>query len=260
MPTLTLGKHNPRLSDIRRAVHDGSLTPDGLLPVEGTRLIEEAIRSGLEIPEAYCRRGDTVPALPPGCSVYELEESGFRKIQSTETSQGVVALVHIPRFQLSAITESGKGPIVVLAELQDPGNVGTILRAAESFDAAGCVALAGTASPYNPKSVRASAGSVFRLPHVWNVDADETIDAFRKRGFRVVATGPAATASITTWNWQEPTAVLIGNEGSGVRPETLRRCDAALRIPHNPQVESLNSAVAAALVLYEAYRQRGGAE
>lgn len=257
MPTLTLGKHNPRIADIRRAVREGGLTPDGLLPVEGPKLIEEALRSGLEIPEAYRRRGEALPALPQGCPVYELDEAAFHRIQGTETSQGVIALARPPSFTLRDVIHAARGPIVIVAELQDPGNVGTIFRAAESFDATACLGLRGSVSPYNSKAVRASAGSVFRLPHVWNLNSTEVFDGLRAEGIRIVATAPTAAKAVTDWNWNERTAMLIGNEGAGLAPEIQQQCDAALRIPHSSRVESLNSAIAAALILYEAYRQRG---
>jgi TrmH family RNA methyltransferase len=256
--TLTLGKHNPRIIEIRRATREGELTSDGLLPVEGPKLIAEAIRSGLEIPEAYRRRGAAMANLPAGCAVYELEDVAFQRIQDTETSQGVIALVRPRAFTLRDITRSPNGPIIALAQLQDPGNVGTIFRAAESFASAGCLGLRGTASPVNPKSVRASAGSVFRLPHVWNLDFEELLTALGAEGIPVIATAPRASMTIAEWDWSRPAAVLIGNEGGGLPREIVERCAATLRVPQSAGVESLNSAMAAAVILYEAYRRRGG--
>jgi TrmH family RNA methyltransferase len=259
VPTLTLGKHNPRIAEIRRAVRDGGLTADGLLPVEGPRLIDEAVRSGLEITEAYRRRGERIANLPSGCPVYELDDTTFHRIQGTETSQGVLALARPRQFSLREVARAGRGPIMTLAELQDPGNVGTIFRATESFEGGACLGLRGSASPYNPKAVRASAGSVFRLPHVWGLDFDELATELASAGVPIIATAPTASRTIAEWDWSRPTAVLIGNEGAGVRPDILARCEATLAVPHSAAVESLNSAVAAAVILYEAYRRRGEA-
>jgi TrmH family RNA methyltransferase len=144
-----------------------------------------------------------------------------------------------------------------LAALQDPGNVGTILRIAESFGAAGCLALSGTASLHNSKVTRASAGSIFRLPCVWDLNWDELVSTFKSRDIAIIGTSPHATESITGWDWTRPTAILIGNEGAGLGPAHTKACTATLKIPHEPQNESLNSAIAAAVVLYEAYRHRG---
>src|ERR1019366_9243318 len=98
----------------------------------------------------------------------------------------------------------------------DPGNVGTILRIAESFYATGCVALTGTASVYNPKVIRASAGSVFRLPHVWNLELDELADKLRAAGIQLVGMSPKAADGIDSWDWRHPTSIFVGNEGSGL--------------------------------------------
>jgi TrmH family RNA methyltransferase len=255
---LSLGKHNPRLKEIRRAVRGDSLTADGLLPIEGPHLVAEAIASGLAMPEIYVRKDSGTNLVPPGRSAFELEEDAFGKIQSSESSQGIVALVRIPSFELSRIARNPRGPIVLFGGLQDPGNVGTILRTAEAFEASGCVGLRHTVSVYNPKAVRASAGSIFRMPHVWDLDFDHVLAMLRAAGIRMVVTaaaGPGAAVAIGDWSWTEPTAVLIGNEGRGVEPEMAARCDAVLRIPHSAKVESLNAAIAATLVLYEAYRR-----
>jgi TrmH family RNA methyltransferase len=150
----------------------------------------------------------------------------------------------------------GQSPAVILAGLQDPGNVGTILRVAESFGASGCLALSGTVAIHNPKVSRASAGSVFRLPHVWNLELSELVVTLKARNVPLIGTSPHAMDSITSWDWSRPTAVLIGNEGAGLSREQTEACTTMLRVPHERQTESLNSAIAAAVVLYEAYRKR----
>ena len=145
MQSVTLGKHNPRLLDIRRAVEHGTLTADGLLPIEGPKLLEEAESSGLQIGAVFVRRGGTMPSLAGHIPVYEIDASTFKTIQTTETSQGVIALVRIGRFDLEEVLKRRRALIMMLARLQDPGNVGTILRVAESFGADACLATRGTA-------------------------------------------------------------------------------------------------------------------
>src|SRR5438445_11073406 len=110
---------------------------------------------------------------------------------------------------------------MVLGRLQDPGNVGTILRIGESFGATGCFALSGTAGFHNSKVVRASAGSIFRFPHTGPLALDETITALRSRNVRLVGTSPKASETIEEWNWRNPAAILIGNEGQGLSSEEL---------------------------------------
>ena len=252
MHSLPLGKHNPRIVAIRKAIRSDTLTPDGLLAVEGPKLLEEALRSHLEVLDVFVRRGVGLTAVPAGVRIFELDAATFKAIQSTEASQGVIALVRPPTFSIRDILSVPNPRIVVLGRLQDPGNVGTIFRVAESFNATGCVALAGTAAVYNAKTVRASAGSVFRLPHVWNVDLNMLNTELKASGVALVGTSPAADESIETWDWKRPTAVLVGNEGTGSSEEEFRQCDVILRVPQNRNVESLNSAIAVAVILYEA--------
>jgi len=257
--TLTLGKHNPRLADIRRAINGETLTDDGLLPVEGLKLIQEARQSGLTIETLLVRSDVETGRLHDEAPVYVLDQSAFRKIQTTENSQGVVALVRVKPATLSNLISnaSAKGPIVVLSRLQDPGNTGTIIRVAESFGAAGCIGLVGTAGLYNSKAVRASAGSIFRLPCVWNVRIDELAAGLRQANFQLIGTSPHAKDDIGTWDWRKNSAIVIGNEGSGLGADELSQCHTVLNIPLCPPVESLNSAIAASVILYESFKQRG---
>jgi TrmH family RNA methyltransferase len=256
---MQIGRHSPKLAQLRKAIRQGTLTADGLLPIEGPILLEEAHRSQLEVADVFVRNGTTVPAVAPN-HVHEVPPDVFKTIQETEHSQGVIATVKPRQFNLSDVLNGSPALIVVLGRLQDPGNVGTILRIAEAFGATGCVALRGTASFYNTKVVRASAGSVFRLPHVGGADLRELAAALRSKKIRIVGTAPTSESSIEKWDWRNPTAVLVGNEGSGLNAEELEYCDTVLRISHQPAVESLNSAIASAVILYEASKQRRGHE
>lgn len=256
METLSLGKHNSKLTDLRKAVEQGTLTSEGLLPIEGPKLVEEAKRSGIHIDSVFLRKGTEFDTTGLTSKIYEVEPDVFRYIQSTETSQGVIAAVRMPSFNLPDLLRARNPLLVVMARLQDPGNVGTIFRVAECFDSSGCIGLKGTASVFNSKTVRASAGSLFRLPYAWDLDGQAVFDAIKDAGIKVIGTSPAASESIDHWDWSRPAAVVIGNEGSGLSEEEIHNCDSVLRIPHNAEVESLNSATAAAVVLYEAFRQR----
>jgi len=252
---MQLGKNSPKLVQLRKAIRQGTLTSDGLLPVEGPILLEEAQRSRIEIVDVFLRTGTQIAAAP-STHVYELSADLFRTIQETEHSPGIVATVRPHQFSLAEVIATSPALLVILGRLQDPGNVGTILRVSEAFGATGCIALTGTAGFYNGKVVRASAGSLFRLPYVGGIDLREIVDVLKSKDIRLVGTAPASESSIEKWTWRTPAAVLIGNEGSGLTGEELASCDTVLRIPHNPAVESLNSAIAAAVILYEASKQR----
>jgi TrmH family RNA methyltransferase len=256
LDTVSIGKHNPRLTDIRRAIDRCGQTLDRLLPIEGPRLVHEAVTSGTEIKALCVRAGEDIAEVPRGVTAYALEPAVFKGIQSTEHSQGVIALVRPREWTVKDILEGSPSPVPVLVGLQDPGNVGTILRVAESFGAAGCLGVTGTASVHNAKVVRASAGSIFRLPHVWDMEWHDVVSSMKSSGIGLIGTSPHATESIASWDWNQPSAVLIGNEGAGLTAEQSAACTAVLRIPQKAPVESLNSAIAAAVILYESYRRR----
>ena len=148
------------------------------------------------------------------------------------------------------------GPLIVAAAgVQDPGNLGTIIRSAEAFGAAGLLVGAGTVSPYNPKVVRASAGSLFRLPVV-GVEFPAVLAALRDRGLKLLATSSHKGTALEEADLTGGVVVLIGNEGAGLPKEIMRQVDGQVSIPHAPGVESLNAGMAASIVLYEASRQR----
>jgi TrmH family RNA methyltransferase len=252
---MQIGKHSRKLVQLRKALRQGTLTPAGLLPIEGPTLLEEALRSRIDVVEVFVRTGTDLPGVVSN-QVHEVPPEIFKTIQGTEHSQGVIATVRPPRFNLMELLSASPALVVVLGRLQDPGNVGTILRISEGFGATGCVAIHGTVSFYNSKVVRASAGSLFRLPHAGGIDAREFAGLLKAKNIRLVGTSPVSESSIEKWDWRAPTAVLIGNEGSGLNAEELGYCDTVLRIPHSPAVESLNSAIATAVILYEASKRR----
>lgn len=253
--TMEIGKHSRKLVEIRKAMQHEALTADGLLPIEGPILLEEAQRSGIHIMDVFLRAGTELPPVQPG-AVFELSRDVFKTIQGTEHSQGIIATVRPGQYTLDNVLSVSPELVIILGRVQDPGNVGTILRIGESFGATGCIALPGTAGFHNGKVVRASAGSIFRLPHTGPKDVNETLAALRRRNIPLIGSSPRASVAIDAWNWRQPAAILVGNEGQGLSSEELARCDTVLQIPQKMTVESLNSAIAAAVILYEASKQR----
>ncbi len=255
-------RQNARVKELRASFLPGSRFESGRVGIEGEHLLAEAVRSGIAIATVFFRSGDKAAleriALPRNAEVIELPAEVFSSAVTTESPQGIAALVEPKAFSLEealGIRAHGTPLIVVAAGLQDPGNFGTLVRSAEAFGATGVIALPGTASLWNPKALRASSGSAFRLPVV-AAREEELFSAVRLAGVRVLAAAadgglPASKVDLTA-----PTAILIGNEGKGLAKTMIEQADALVSIPCPGPVESLNAAVAASILLYEASRQR----
>jgi RNA methyltransferase, TrmH family len=273
-------RDNRWLKEFRMALRGALPTDRGSVGVEGPRLVEEALRSGCRIEAVlFSDSGERHhPRLAPYLDraaiqfpVFRTSDRLFEGIADTETPQGVACLVLPRKASFDDIVQpspSGAAPfIVVLAGVQDPGNVGTILRTAAAFGATAAVTAAsgqsGTASPYSPKALRASAGAALHLPILVGMALPILLAQFRVAGIRTLASSirephESQQPSLAPWevDWRDPVALLVGNEGSGLPEEVERSADALLHIPMASGVESLNAAAAAAILFYEAARQR----
>jgi TrmH family RNA methyltransferase len=269
------GRHNPLVKQLRQAFSRAELTEGGDCAIEGLRILEEAIRSGLRFSAVFFRESTQdqaerlLPQIGAQVETLLLPDKLFDSLVPSESPQGVAALVRLKEFSLNDVLEKERvqvGPIVVLAGLQDPGNLGTILRSSEAFGSAGVVLGEGTVSPFNSKVVRASAGSVFRLPvihgqaHSQGKSAsgqlEEVSGKLRAQGVRLIATSSHKGTRLDQADLKGATAIFFGNEGAGLPRDVIAKLDEFISIPHTPQVESLNAGVAASIVLYEAARQR----
>lgn len=259
LPQVISSAANPLLKEVRRAVRQGSLTSDGSVVAESFHLLEEALRSGRECrlvlvsERARARASEIVAAARRDIPVRAVADRLFDAIATTETSQGVIALVRPPAWAADDLFR-GRALVAVVDGMQDPGNAGAIARAAEAFGATGIVFLSETVSPFNPKTLRASAGSLFRLPFIWGLGRDLARQEFRKHAVQVVAASSARGDAPDRVDWTVPTALVIGSEARGVS-EAFRRGSKMVRIP-TQGVESLNASIAAAVLFYEASRQR----
>jgi TrmH family RNA methyltransferase len=277
---LLTSRENRWLKQFRMALRGGLPTESGCVGVEGARLVEEALRSGCRIEavlfsesgERYRER--LAPFVNPAevrFPVLRTTDRLFEGLADTERPQGVAALVQPRAASLDDLLrsrEDSSSPLLaVLAGVQDPGNVGTILRTAAAFGATGGVTAAsgqsGTASPYSPKALRASAGAALHLPILAGMSLPILLTQFRVAAVRTLATSShdlpsAAAPQLEPWevDWCQPVALLIGNEGAGLPEEIERGADARIRIPMSSGAESLNAAAAAAVLFYEAFRQR----
>ncbi|HTA47942.1 MAG TPA: RNA methyltransferase [Verrucomicrobiae bacterium] len=265
------GRHNPLVKQLRQAFSRAELTESGDCAIEGLRILEEAIRSGLRFSAVFFRDSSQdraerlLPQLGAQVETLLLPDKLFDSLVPSDSPQGVAALVRLKEFSLDDIIEKERlqiGPIIALAGLQDPGNLGTILRSSEAFGSAGVVLGEGTVSPFNSKVIRASAGSVFRLPVIHGhgksgtAKLDEVSEKLRARGVRLIATSSHKGTPLDQADLKEATAIFFGNEGAGLSREVMSKMDEVIAIPHTAQVESLNAGVAASIVLYEAARQR----
>ena len=256
------GRHNALVKELRAAFAHGELTPDGYCAIEGMRILEEAIRSGLKFKAVFFRasaenRADRLlPQLAAHVETLLLPDKLFASAVPSETPQGVAALVRCKSFKLEdVLAKSQSGPLLSIAGVQDPGNLGTILRSAEAFGAGGALLGEGTVSSFNSKVIRASAGSVFRLPIVQTKLA-AILDQLRELGLRLIATSSHKGTPLDQARLTGPLAIFIGSEGAGLPRDLLAEMTDTVVIPHSPTVESLNAGVAASIVLYEMARQR----
>ncbi len=238
---------NPLVKDVRRAIARGGLTRDGLCVAETFHLLEEALRSKRDVPLVLvAESAEKQLGRLRGPKLLILPDALLNSISATESAQGVIALVRPPEWTVDDLY-APPALVVVLDALQDPGNAGTIIRTAEAFGATGAVFLKGSVSPHNPKTLRASAGSLFRLPYM-------TAASLTRSDVPLYAAVANAPRTLHDVNLAAPCALIVGNEAHGVSPE-LRFAATEISIPIT-RVESLNAAVAAAILLYEARRQR----
>jgi RNA methyltransferase, TrmH family len=256
------GRHNALVKELRQAFSRGEHTADGHCAIEGFRILEEAIRSGVRFRAVFFsesaagRAEKLLSQLGAQVETLLLPDKLFESSVPTDAPQGVAALARWKEFSVEdVLARSQAGPLLAIAGVQDPGNLGTILRSAEAFGAGGVLVGEGTVNPFNPKVVRASAGSAFRLPFA-RAKLPEALDAMKKQSLRLVATASHKGTPLDQAKLSGALAIFIGSEGAGLSRDLIKEMDEVVAIPQAPQVESLNAGVAASIVLYEVMRQR----
>jgi RNA methyltransferase, TrmH family len=265
--SIVQSRQNARVRELRAAfARSGREVPE-VIGIEGEHLLAEALRSGLHPRTVFIRNDPDRRnlrvlerlALPAPVPIVSLNPAVFESAVETESPQGIAAIIETPRFSLSEALAGPKPLIILAAALQDPGNFGTLVRSAEAFGATGVIALPGTVSVWNSKALRASAGSAFRVPVVAEKPAT-VLAALAERHIPVFAAVPASNDAdaipCSSADFTGPFALLIGNEGSGLSSDLLDQATTCISIPTPGPVESLNAAVAASILLYEAARQR----
>jgi len=279
--SIITSRDNKWLKLFRAALRGSGPESGKSIGVEGPKLVEDALRSGLETEallvsesaEAHAESilhaaGETDAGISRS-RILRTTDKLFQSVSGTDAPQGVAALFRQRDWGLDDVLRGGgemrEAPAlaVVLAEIQDPGNVGTILRSAEAFGATGVATTRGTADPWSPKALRASAGAGLRLPVLRGMAIPVLLAQLRMARVKIYATSSASSADASRQadfraqaDLREPAAIFIGNEGAGLSQEVIRAADAVLTIPIRANVESLNAGVAASIALYEAAKQR----
>ena len=267
--TLITSRANPRVKQLRAAFSGHARLSGGLIAIEGEHLLQEALCSGLPFKTIFVSERASLPAWAPrSVEVIELTDDIFSGVVDTQSPQGIASLLVPPTWTIEdafpAHARTGQTPLLLIAAgLQDPGNLGTLVRSAEAFGATAILTTQGTVSEWNQKALRASAGSVFRVPVAAITPAD--VPTLKSRGLRLfaaVADDPEqpTSISIADADLTQPCALMIGNEGAGLSQEWLQLADERITIPTPGRVESLNAAIAGSLLLYEASRQRHNLE
>ncbi|HWG49128.1 MAG TPA: RNA methyltransferase [Candidatus Acidoferrales bacterium] len=256
-------RQNPVIKELRKAFAHAEPTSEGALAIEGVRMIEEAIRSGLRLHAVVFSDSGLkhavriLPQISAHTQALVLPDEAFASAVSTEKPQGIAALVKLKSAQLEDVIQHGRNDLLLvgIAGLQDPGNLGTIIRSAEAFAVHGVLLGENTVSHFNAKAARASAGSLFREPLV-RVKMAETLQLLKQSGVSVLATSSRKGTPLPEVNFSCPCMIVIGNEGAGVPAEILSAADGLITVPHSLRVESLNAGIATSIILYEAARQK----
>lgn len=240
---------------------------DGIFLAEGPKMYEEAplgLIQQVYLTDAFLRslrerREKTAIYIEEKLQKtgYELvAEEVFEHMSDTQTPQGILTVLKRPVYELQHLLRENRPLLVLLEDLQDPGNLGTILRTGEGAGITGVIMSKKTVDIFNPKTIRSTMGSIYRVPFLYVENLGEVIRALQEKNIQVYAAHLQGQDYYSSFSFEEGTAFLIGNEGNGLRRETADLADSYLKIPMEGQVESLNAAIAASLLIYEAHRQR----
>jgi len=265
--------HSAVLKVFRRSLEAG-ITREGWLAIEGPILFEEAIAAGgydghqgaesrplfrsvLATESQAQRFKASLEGMPHEVEINIVADALFGRVAQTQTPQGIAAFVELPRHDPDVALGGRDALVVIACGLQDPGNLGAIMRSGLALGATALVSLKDTVSPFNPKSARSSAGAVFRLPIFPAQDSGPLLARLRRLGVTTIAADRHSAVRVCDADLRRPIAVLIGQEAAGLAPDLLHHADERVAIPIRGGMDSMNAAAAASVILYEAARQRG---
>lgn len=226
--------------------------------IEGIKLFQEAPKNCIKsiyISESLFNRKEHEKIL--GDFQYEVvKDDIFQRVSDTKTPQGIICVVQQQKYTLKDLINQPDSHLILLEDLQDPGNVGTIIRTGEGAGVTGVILSKNSVDIYNPKTIRSTMGSIFRMPFLYVEDFYETLSELKKEGVKTYAASLDGTKFYDEENYRQSIGFLIGNEGNGLSEKAMNSADFKIKIPMEGSVESLNAAVAATVLMYEAYRQR----
>ena len=230
----------------------------GLFVVEGVKMFGEAPRewlAGVYVSEQFVSNEEHRKLLSD-VSYEIVADSVFRAVSDTQTPQGILAVVRMPKYTMDDMLRGDQTHLLILESVQDPGNLGTMVRTGEGAGITGVVMNRTTVDLFNPKTIRSTMGSIYRVPFVVADDLEQTLQMLKKKGVRLYAAHLKGQKQYDAFDYTEATGFLIGNEGNGLSDEIANAADSYIRIPMEGQVESLNAAISASLLMYECNRQR----
>lgn len=253
-----------RLKEIKRLHESKEKAEKELFIIEGVRLMEEAIKEKVLMEqvlytagaEETSRGSHLLSSLrKTDIQAYQVTEKVMESIAETETPQGILAVARQLKWTLKDIVKN-KAPVIIAGGLHDPGNLGAIIRTADAGMCGGVITTQNTVDIYNSKTIRATMGSIFRLPALKLDDLAEAVLSLKREGYRIIATTAHSKTSYLDVDYRKSSAFLIGQEASGLPDDILESADIKVFIPMKEGVESLNAAVSASILIYEAFRQR----
>lgn len=228
---------------------------NNMFVIEGIRSVRDAVKKGAQISYIILKEKTNLD-FDVSCPVYTFAPKLFAEISDTVTPQGIIAVCKMKNYTLSELSQDEKSCVIMCETLQDPGNVGTIIRTAHAAGCTGVVLTKGCCDLYNPKIVRATMSGIFSVKVVRDVQSIDAIEYFKELGYKIVA-GALSDDAVDFYcaDLKGKCLIIIGNEGNGVQETTLKACDSVLKIPMKEDAESLNAAVAGAVMIYEHFRQ-----
>lgn len=249
---------NPQVKRLQQLVKKAKAREEaGVYLVEGVKMYQEAPRD--EIEKVYISESlfqEKGQAFVSGFPTEILDNRVFAAVSDTKTPQGILCVMKRHNYQLMDMLQEDNPHLLLLEQLQDPGNLGTIMRTAEGAGVDGVILNKTCVDLYNPKTIRSTMGSIYRMPFLYVDDLKEVLPLLAKRGIRTYAAHLQGKHCYDQENYTGGCAFLIGNEGNGLSEELSSRADVWIRIPMEGKLESLNAAVAAAILVYEVCRQR----
>lgn len=259
MSSMITSTSNTQVKNLIQLIKKAKARKDqGLFVVEGKKMFSEVPKDMMQqvyVSEGFLASKENVQLLE-GISYEILSDAVYKSVSDTQTPQGILCLVKMSDYTMEDILKGDQTHLLILESIQDPGNLGTMFRTGEGAGITGVILNRTTVDIYNPKTIRSTMGSIYRVPFVITDDLTQTLEDVKKTGVKLYAAHLRGTMSYDEPDYQKACGFLVGNEGNGLSDEIADMADSYIRIPMEGQVESLNAAIAATLLMYEVNRQR----